>query len=100
MTSSTRLRVSSLSKVERLITRLTVFFETPERRATSLIVGFPDRRRPLLSSALLLTPVSRCPRIADPSPRQKRLRLAAFPRRRYDTGYRHDSSRSSRTRGG
>ena len=34
-------RVSSLSSGERLITRLTVFFDTPAIRATSLIVGWP-----------------------------------------------------------
>jgi hypothetical protein len=30
-----------LSNGDLLITRLTVFFDTPARRATSLIVGFP-----------------------------------------------------------
>ena len=41
ITSSTLRRVSSLRSGERLITRLTVFLETPAIRATSLIVGWP-----------------------------------------------------------
>src|SRR3546814_10070460 len=39
MTCSTRSRVSPLSNGERLMTRLTVFLETPATRATSLMVG-------------------------------------------------------------
>src|SRR4051794_22376736 len=39
MTFSTRSRVSSFSSGELLMTRLTVFFDTLARRATSLIVG-------------------------------------------------------------
>src|SRR5687768_17419280 len=44
MTASIRSCVSSRTKGEALITRETVFFETPARRAMSLIVG--RRRRP------------------------------------------------------
>lgn len=39
MIASTRRRVSSLKSGERLMTLETVFFETPDSRATSLIVG-------------------------------------------------------------
>jgi hypothetical protein len=60
-----------------LITRLTVFFDTPERRATSLIVGF-------CAFAIGLFCASR---------RAAIFRLAfACGKRQDDTGYRNGSS--------
>jgi len=45
ITASTLARVSSRTKGELLMTRLTVFLDTPARRATSLMVaGLPEER--------------------------------------------------------
>src|SRR5206468_1160461 len=73
MTCSTRSRVSSLSNGDRLITRLTVFFDTPDKRATSLIVGLPVRRLPRArcSSALVLKLFSPSHALSDARPRRK-----------------------------
>ena len=60
MTASTRLRVSSLTKGELLMTRETVFFDTSARRAMSLMVaGLPPVRLGSFTEGVSL--IERCP---------------------------------------
>ncbi len=56
MIASTRARVSSRRNGERLITRETVFFDTPDSRAMSLMVRRFLRPRSASSLVLLVTP--------------------------------------------
>src|SRR5690606_33436060 len=91
MAASTEARVCSRTLASLLMTRLTVIGEQLARRATSLIVGWPDWRRLTLRVALRVLPTVSPPISPMTASRLRTAETASFLPEKAPCRYSHPS---------